>query len=481
MPSINLNQIGISIEGDEFRSIADNLQGNILKSHGRGHTSHIFFKFNPNKQREAKLFIQKFAETKLTSAAQQERDAQQFRYESRQKFFFGFYLTAKGYDFLGVPANKKPSDNAFLNGQKGSKDKLLDPEFDTWDIGFQGDIHASILIGYGTPSREMLDKKTEKIVKELRKNGLATILAIDEGDAIKNNNNDDIEHFGYVDGISQPRFFTEDLNNVTTSNWNPLMPISLVLVPDPSIAVDNAFGSYFVFRKLEQNVREFKKAESRLAQELFNDPENELAGAMLVGRFKNGMPVTLSSTATNSEIANNNTVGKINDFNYGDDTKGAKCPFHAHIRKTNPRGESVKQGVTAEQEKAHTMARRGIIYGKRHVLPQDKPSFDEMPTKDVGLLFMSFQASIEKQFEFIQKQWANNDDFVNENTGKDGIIGQGSFHPDVQQQRYATIHGDKDSIKVAQGFGKFVTLKGGEYFFAPSVSFLKTINSAEIA
>ena len=34
-----------------------NLQGNILKGHGRHHTSNLFIAFNPGKKPEAKKFI----------------------------------------------------------------------------------------------------------------------------------------------------------------------------------------------------------------------------------------------------------------------------------------------------------------------------------------------------------------------------------------------------------------------------------------
>ena len=30
----------------------------------------------------------------------------------------------------------------------------------------------------------------------------------------------------------------------------------------------------------------------------------------------------------------------LNNFNYGSDAAGARCPFHAHIRKSTPRGDS---------------------------------------------------------------------------------------------------------------------------------------------
>lgn len=480
MPQINLETTGIKDNGSEIQLIANDLQGNILKSHGRGHTSHIFFKFNPDKITQAKSFLKNFAKNDVTSAKQQMTDIAAFKKDRKERFFTNICLTVKCYEYLGVPDEKIPQDFSFRNGMKSSNEMLNDPPIENWDIGFQeSEIHGMILIALGGKSRNRLDAKTSFLVDRLRKNGLATVLCVEEGNGIKNEDNEDIEHFGYVDGISQPRFFADDIPD-EHDQWNPMMPLDLVLVPDLCGNSENSFGSYFVFRKLEQNVRAFKLREKALGDELFpngTDEEKELAGAMVVGRFENGMPVTLSNHQTN--LNNNPTkpgqVGKINNFNYSADTDGAKCPFHAHIRKTNPRGESPFEPLP--DEKHHMMARRGIIYGKRYVHPNEA-TFDEMPVGDVGLLFMSFQANIGNQFEFIQINWANQEKFVKgfmpgePLTGLDGVIGQGDFPDGVHQ--YARIYGDKNSIQPASGFGGFVTLKGGEYFFAPCLSALNS-------
>jgi deferrochelatase/peroxidase EfeB len=94
-----------------------------------------------------------------------------------------------------------------------------------------------------------------------------------------------------------------------------------------------------------------------------------------------------------------------------------------------------------------------------------------MPKTGVGLLFMSFQKSIVNQFEFIQKTFANSPSFPTPNTGMDPIIGQGL---PTSNGKYAKKYNDKTTLTVAP-FEKFVTMKGGEYFFAPSIPFLKAL------
>ena len=480
MATINLNQRGIRIDGPEFAAIAPELQANILKSHGRRHTAHVFFRFNDGKQTAAKLFLQNFARTDVTTAQQQQLDTEHTRLDHKQRFVTTVMLSAAAYPFLGVQPNQRPADPRFAGGMKGSNASLLDPPVSTWDGPYQGTIHGMILVALGETNRTNLDKRVLRIIKALRHQGLATVLGVEEGDGIPNHDNQDIEHFGYVDGISQPKFFLEEVAATNRGNWDPLMPLSLVLAPDPAGSVENSFGSYFVFRKLEQNVRGFKEREKQLAQELFNDDTSELAGAMVVGRFENGTPVTLSD----NDLSIHGTpippadFGRINNFNYDSDNTGARCPFHAHIRKSTPRGDSRPLGGTLEGEKNRMMARRGIIYGRRYVHPNEA-SFDEMPTKNVGLLFMSFQRDLAEQFEFIQRQWVNDINFSHTDalthtvTGRDPVIGQGPLANNMQ--RYATRYDDPASIKAASAFGGFVTLKGGEYFFSPCMSFLRNL------
>src|SRR5262249_37013322 len=151
---------------------------------------------------------------------------------------------------------------------------------------------------------------------------------------------------------------------------------------DPGAAGGNAFGSYFVFRKLEQNVRAFTRAEDALGRQLARlDPhfDPELAGAMIVGRFEDGAPVVLQrGPGMPNPVAN--------DFDFAGDPDGLKCPFHAHIRKANPRGDTTRLGGTLASERSHIMARRGIPYGARRM--NKRRQFSDRPTRGVGLLFM---------------------------------------------------------------------------------------------
>ncbi|AUD03711.1 Dyp-type peroxidase [Spirosoma pollinicola] len=515
MPPLFLTQKGLSYDGPEFNAIANDLQGNILKSHGRNHTSNIFFRFYPGKANRAKRFIREFSHL-VTSAAKQKADTLDFEKNNNQHLFTGLYLSGAGYEYLEIPVAQTPQDPQFRAGMEASKNNLGDVP-SNWDEGYRDDfVHGMILLGFGGTERaDILDWETMNIMNALRHDGLAHVF-VERGDGIKNANDDDIEHFGYVDGISQPKFFQEELNPDLTTNWNPLASWDLVLEEDPGGTPGQSFGSYLVFRKLEQHVRDFKQAEQVLATALglgdgiVNPKEKndarEVAGAMIIGRFENGMPVTLSSADDKLNAhhdpaipVSGKFVGKLNNFTYESDQDGARCPFHAHIRKSNPRGETTQfPGETIEKEQLHTMARRGIIYGHRDVHPNEQNDLSQLPNGGVGLLFMSFQRVLANQFEFIQQSWVNQDNFVfaRENpppalhTGKDPVIGQGAFDP--LMHRYARKYDDATTVAVLADhlhtvpdphstlpaiadFGNFVTTRGGEYFFAPSKTFLSSL------
>jgi hypothetical protein len=85
---------------------------------------------------------------------------------------------------------------------------------------------------------------------------------------------------------------------------------------------------------------------------------------------------------------------------------------------------------------------------------------------------MAYQNDIVNQFEFTQAAWVNNPGFVQPNAGIDPVIGQG---PKGGQRCPLEWGGGGATPRKAFDFRGFVTLKGGEYFFAPSISALKAL------
>jgi Dyp-type peroxidase family len=473
--SINLEQTRINPEDQQFQPMLANLQCNILKSHGRDFAVHIFLKFTAQPD-DVKAWIRNFSQAHVTSALEQYHQNKNYTENGIRGGLVGaFFLSAKGYELLGFDVDRfEDNDETFREGMKHKDFDLFgkifdknnkDPDSDEWEAGFQEDIHAMILLA--RDNKNALKADAENVMAGVA--NVATVLTAEYGEVLRNKTHqgDDvkeqpIEHFGYVDGRSNPVFlekdFQDDIKKETApgdDRWNPAANLSLVLVADPHTDADDSFGSYFVFRKLEQNVKGFNSGIAELAGELGVDPN--LAGAFCVGRFKDGTPVTLQGT---------DGLGAVNNFKYKpDDKSGKKCPAHAHIRKVNPRGTTPFTSLDSERNRR--IVRRGIPYGEAN---NENP-----PSEGVGLLFMCYQRDINEQFEFIQRTWADNPNFprllVFPGTGDDPLIGQDTDRSAAQNWSKGWGSSDREDFN----FGGYITLMGGEYFFAPSISFLKSI------
>jgi len=474
--AVNLDSTKIDPHDPQFATMLQNLQGNILKGHGRDHTAHLFLEFTGS-MAALRANFGALAARVVISALQQRDQIDTFKASGTPGGPFGnVFLTATGYKKLGFTQAQIDAafpetegtfgeQTSFKAGMQAHGDELNDPDPSTWEPGFtSGTIDAMILLA--DDDRATLTTLVTSVTGDA--GAFASVLTVEQGDALRNANGDGIEHFGYLDGRSQPIYFVTDLENEgPTDKWDPTEPLKRVLVPDKTTNAPDSFGSYLVFRKLEQNVKGFKTQEQNLANALgLTGNDRVRAGAMAVGRFEDGTPLALSNVPGFTPAAANN-------FEFDVDPQGLKCPFHAHIRKTNPRGDiprNLAHGASEESvERLRRITRRGIPFGVRNTLPGQEQSLDDLPTGGVGLLFMCFQASISNQFAFMQRSWANTPDFVLPGTGPDPVIGQ-----TVGAQNWHPIYGAATPT-VSFSFGQFVTLKGGEFFFAPSLPFFKNL------
>ncbi|MDP4508825.1 Dyp-type peroxidase [Nonomuraea turcica] len=436
----------------DTKAMLDNLQPNILRAHVREHLSVLFVRFNDVP--EGRAFLRHIATTKMKSARKHLEEVREFAARGRPGTpYVGIGISKAGYIDLGhsLDEMRKFGDKVFRDGMKRRIAEVNDPPVDQWEWVFQREIHAVILIGDAEP--EPVAALREEILAELPDS--ARLLGEETGQGMRNPAGDGIEHFGYVDGRSQPLFLKDEVEREPRKRWDPAFPLANVLVPDPlAPSPVRHHGSYFVFRKLEQNVRAFKEIERDLADGLgLTGADRDRAGAMLVGRFKDGTPLTSKAKAAGGPVAN--------DFTYdGDD--GSKCPFSGHVRKTNPRsfGREV------------IMARRGQTYGERADDPSDDSPPENRPSGEVGLLFMAFNSSLISQFEFTQQTWANNPDFENPATGHDPVIGQGDRDIKVA---FPKVWGKPEMSLPQAQVAQTVTMKGGEYFFAPSLAYLRNL------
>lgn len=483
--SVDLHQGPIDPQKNVYRDMLSNLQGNILKPHGRSHAIHIFLKFKADKD-AVRRWMRAFAKDYVTSAEQQLKELSDFRTHRTLKLFGNLFLSAAGYEALGyakedikrafaVAQEDRERHLTILEFSKGMKTHtkhLNDPCPEKWDTEYKDRIDAMILLA-DTDEAFML-RQSRTVLDEVA--AVADVVTIERGHALRNNCGDPIEPFGYVDGISQP-VFLQDNTQAAPTMWDPSASLDLVLLPDPFAktpdgkALPDCFGSYLVFRKLEQNLREFRKRIELLAHDL--RCTDDMAHALVLGRFKDGTPLSLSDKAGMSRSA-------IDDFNYSQDPGGTKCPFHAHIRRLNPRHESAANLITVaddEAERRHRIARRSIPYGVSSEVTRHDYPVDQLPTGGAGILFMCFQRSLSNQFGYLQTVWANSgtrSDGTQVPIGVDPIIGQPDANQLVTEQpRWPKQWGELDFQ--CFDFQGFVTLKGGEFLFAPSPPFFQRL------
>jgi len=442
---------------EDTQEMLETLQANILHPHVREHMSVLFLHFGDGG--DGRRFLRRLVPL-MKSAKEHLRELRSFRMSQiTGTTYVGVGISKAGYRKLG-DATDKFTDIAFQNGMKARRETLNDPPITAWDEPYRQEIHAVIIIGDATPEPVAATRAT---ILELVP-PTARLLGEETGLAQRNPEGEGIEHFGYVDGRSQPLFLADQVAAEPQGHWNPFFPLRHVLVADPLAPNPRRhFGSYLVYRKLEQNVRAFRQAELDLADRLgLIGEDRKRAGALLVGRFRDGTPLRLhAKPGAQPDPA-------VNDFNYDGDP-GSKCPVFAHVRKSTPR-ESRDGG--SERTLGVMMARRGQTYGVRTDNPWDDAPPETRPTGGVGLLFMAFNSNLVRQFEFVQRAWANNPDFPRSGTGLDPLIGQGPRDVPI---RYPLTWGGNELSPPLPQVPQTVTMKGGEYFFAPSLAYLNNL------
>jgi Dyp-type peroxidase family len=234
---------------------------------------------------------------------------------------------------------------------------------------------------------------------------------------------------------------------------NGLLPVAY---DDPARRDLGYNGTYLVFRQLLQDVTGFNAA-CRAASDRVDIPEDRFR-ALLVGRWHDGSPVITCPIAHDPARA---TAPAANDFRYRNDPHGERCPVGAHIRRANPRdslGDNPDQSWRVSNR--HRILRRGRRYDNGG---------------EQGLHFICLNASIERQFEFIQQNWINDATFGGLDHEDDPIVGprQGSggeaWSTTLPPPADSRVH---RRMRVP-GLSPFVTVKGGGYFFLPSLTALR--------
>jgi len=264
--------------------------------------------------------------------------------------------------------------------------------------------------------------------------------------------------FGFKDGIGQPCIEGSG-RPPSNPGEDPIKAGEIILgypdetgelAPMPTPVDLGRNGTYVVFRKLHTRVaayRQYLRARSA------GTAEEELLGAKMVGRWQSGAPLALTPDGDDAELGADAT--RNNDFRYGDDPRGLKCPVGAHARRANPRDAFDDDGSV--DVRLHRMIRRGTSYG-----PPLPAGVVEDDGADRGIIFVFAGAHLRRQFEFVKTQWLNDGIFIGAPAEKDPLVGpnDGSGTFTIPQRPIRRRLTD---------LPPFVTTRGGEYCFAPGL------------
>jgi Dyp-type peroxidase family len=293
------------------------------------------------------------------------------------------------------------------------------------------------------------------------------------------------EHFGWLDGVSQP-----GITGLTSPfpGQRLLDPGHFAFGYGPTANPPLPWmknGSFMVFRRLKQLVPEFDEYQLSQAQALGMDPV--LLGARLVGRWKSGAPIELTPAQDDTTMGPD--PQRNNNFDFSDDQGERRCPFGAHIRKTNPRadfGSPNNAGVdpqTAEVDPRRIM-RAGIPFGPEVSVAE---AANGKTTTDRGLMFVCYQTSIPNQFEFVQSTWANNQGFIFGKKHPDGsavtvgfdpIIGQNAANRARTMDEPVPNYPTGNVRSTLNEPADFIVPTAAGYFFVPSIEALTNELSA---
>lgn len=287
------------------------------------------------------------------------------------------------------------------------------------------------------------------------------------------------EPFGFRDGISQPyiegsgrdstrvaerdrvqpgEFILGYKNEFKVLPASPSVPAGLGIGPLPLVPLSRAGdlgrnGSFLVVRELEQDVEAFQKLPREVA-------------ACMVGRWQDGRPLVqfpaplpLDDERSAAPAAGTDEALDYNDFTYYPlDRAGLRCPLGAHIRRANPRDALTDPDVGVDEREAIRLANQHRILRRSRVLTRS-------PKK--GLFFMCFNTNLERQFEFVQQTWVNSPKFA----APSGEIDSLSAGAQAMGPRPFTLRAGPEREQV--NLSRYVTLKGGAYFFMPGICALE--------
>ena len=446
------------------------IQGNLLHPSLFARTRHVFLRFNDSTGAKSWL------KTLLPDVSTAEETS------NLPNAVINISFTYAGLEALDVdPLVLRTCSREFRSGGLGQADWIGDVGINApqnWQSKFRPNeccnhVHCVLSIHARTAPGTDPNKFIEDKWNEIQPSDNQAMGFIEQDDSFLLP--EDKEHFGFVDGISQPIVDTSQTNQ-EAYRWNSI-PVGEFIHGYPGINGAVVFGpsgpgsgealgsngTYLVLRKLKQDVFGFRQFIKQAATKMGITPDH--FAAKLMGRWQDGTPLIDHANKPNSRVAND-TI-KRNDFGFEDDPDGLECPRGSHIRRMNPRDDFSHriQSKNKPLSHFHRIIRTGKPYGEP--LPENATEDDKI---DRGLIFVAVNADISRQFEFLQNAWANGGDDLGLDPGSlDPIIGSKDTNdtntPD-EKDRDRTVIFPRRTPPIQQ----FVTTRYSFYLFAPGIS-----------
>lgn len=329
---------------------------------------------------------------------------------------------------------------------------------------------------------------------------------------------DGVEPFGFIDGISQPEIDWDqqaspsivDYSNVVALGEfllgyrneygkftdRPLLDAATATAGLP--AADDApgkkdlgrNGTYLVMRQMRQDVRGFWQFVAAQSNGAWADAE--ILAAAIVGRTRAGDPLVPRRQQPIAGVGPDPDQVRQNQFTFDDDPDGARCPFGAHVRRANPRNTDYPGRPTGLKRllaalalrrrdfredvmspvRFHRMLRRGREYGPG-LSPEEALQPAPADELDRGLHFISLNANISRQFEFLQNAWLMSTKFAALSGESDPLLGNRQAIPGCPAADLFTLPAAGGLRRAVPGLPQFVTIRGGAYFFLPGLRALR--------
>ncbi len=466
----------MTVEASGLDRLRRDLQGNVLEAYGLDyeHVRHLVFTVGDGARARAALGAMADATPgpgKITAG------------DSRTDPCLNLGVTFEGLAALGVPAGSLATfPPEFRKGMVARAARIGDigpSSPSTWVGGLGRPASVHLLFSIHATSAAALDEPA-RLVAAAGAGGAWREVSRFDGHALIDPaarrldpaTKKRVEHFGFRDGLSQPRF--EGVGRAPAPG-EPLEPLGVVLLGHPTSTPHVAVpvpqprplghqGSFAAFRVLGQDVAAFREFVARTAAR--DGLSQELVMAKVCGRWPNGVPLSAARTAEEAD-SYLESGRELNQFDFSDDQDGARCPVGSHVRRANPRRAHI---VQRPANRTRRLVRRGLPFGEWL-----EPGALSHGPRERGLLGNFLCASLSTQFEAMQFDW------LNLGLQDPGITGTNDPLVGTNDPRTSsfTFWTRETQWRTVTGIPSFVETMGGAYCFVPTMGAIRWIASQD--